>query len=361
MNSPFVSIIIATFNSEKLLPKVLEAVKKQTYPKDKIEILIIDGGSKDKTLKIAKQFGCKVLNNPRTEPVYGKFLGYLTAKGQYIMYLDHDEVIENVDSISIKVRALKRNSKIKAVAVTGYKSPKGYPFINSYINEFGDPFSFFIYRLSKDEIFFSQSMREKYPVFLDNEFFTIFNLSKIKTLPIIELVAAASMFDGGFLKKSFPETLKRPELLPHYFYLLYSKYPYIAITKNDALIHYSADNLKKYLNKIKWRVKNNIYHVSDMGESGFSGRNKFQPSLFRLKKYLFIPYAYSLILPLLDSISLMISRKKPLYLLHLPLTVYTATLIVYHYFLKMSGKKPVLRSYDDSKAISSGKTASVTD
>lgn len=361
MNSSLVSIIIATFNSEKLLPKVLEAIKKQTYPKDKIEISIIDGGSKDKTLKIAKQFGCKILNNPRTEPVYGKFLGYIAAKGRYIMYLDHDEIMENVDSISIKIRALKISSKIKAVTGTGYKSPKGYPFINSYINEFGDPFSFFIYRLSKDATFFSQAMREKYPVFLDNKFFTIFNLSKIKTLPIIELVAAASIFDGDFLKKKFPETLKRPELLPHYFYLLYSKYPYIAVTKNDALIHYSADSLKKYLNKIKWRVKNNIYHVSDMGESGFSGRNKFQPFLVRLKKYFFIPYAYSLILPLLDSINLMISRKNPLYLLHLPLTVYTATLIVYHYFLKMSGNKPILRSYDDSKAVSSGKTVSVTD
>jgi len=351
MNSSFVSIIIATFNSERLLPKVLAAVKKQTYPKDKIEILIIDGESKDKTLKIAKEFGCKVLNNPRTEPVYGKFLGYLNAKGQYIMYLDHDEVMENVDSINIKMKAFKKNAQIKAVAGSGYKNPNGYPFINSYINEFGDPFSFFIYKLSKDANFFSQTMKERYPIFLENKFFAAFDLSKIKSLPIIELVAGGSMFDATTLKKEYPQTLKRYELLPHYFYLLHSKYPFIAITKNDALIHYSADNLKKYLNKIKWRVKNNIYHVSDMGESGFSGRNKFQPSLLRLKKYLFIPYAYSLILPLLDSISLMISRRKPLYLLHLPLTVYTATLIIYHYFLRISGKKPVLRSYDESKEI----------
>lgn len=350
-SSKIVSIIIATFNSDKVLSMVLNSVKQQTFPKDRIEILIVDGGSNDQTLKIAKRFGCKIINNPRTEPVYGKFLGFINAKGQYIMYLDHDEVIENKDSITLKLLAFERSRKIKAVLGSGYKNPKGYPFINSYINEFGDPFSFFIYKLSKDHVFFTRTMKERYPIFSDNQFFTIFDLSNIKILPIIELVAAASIFDGNFLKKSFPETLKRPELLPHYFYLIYSKYPYIAIIKNDALIHYSADNLKKYLNKIKWRVKNNIYHVSDMGESGFSGRNKFQPSLFRQKKYLFIPYAYSLILPLLDSISLMISRRKPLYLLHLPLIVYTATLIIYHFLLRICCKKPILRSYDDSKAV----------
>ena len=349
-SSKIVSIIIATFNSEKVLPMVLNSVKQQTFSKDKIEILIVDGGSNDQTLKIAKRFGCKIINNPRTEPVYGKFLGYLAAKGQYIMYLDHDEVIENKDSINLKLLALKR-SKIKAVLGSGYKSPEGYPFINSYINEFGDPFSFFIYKLSKDANFFAQAMRGRYPIFLENKFFTTFDLSKIKSLPIIELVAGGSMFDAATLKKEYPQTLKKYKLLPHYFYLLHSRYPFIAITKNDALIHYSADNLKGYLIKIRWRVKNNIYHVSDMGESGFSGRNKFQPLLIRFKKYLFIPYAYSLILPLLDSIELIFSRRKPLYLLHLPLTIYTATLIVYHYLLKISGQKPVLRSYDESKEI----------
>ncbi len=122
--------------------------------------------------------------------------------------------------------------------------------------------------------------------------------------------------------------------------------------KDDPVIHFSTSDLKGYLNKINWRIKNNIYHVSNMGESGFTGRNKFQPPLVRFKKYLFIPYAYSLILPLLDSIWLMISRKKPLYLLHLPLTIYTAILITYHYLLKISGQKPILRNYDESKEIS---------
>jgi len=349
MNYPLVSIVIATFNSEKTLPLVLKSIRKQTYPRDKIEILLVDGGSTDKTLEIAKKFSYRIISNPRTEPVYGKFLGYLKARGKYVMYLDHDEVIKNKNSINLKLRAFRADKRIRAVVGSGYETPSGYPFINDYINEFGDPFSFFIYRLSKDTNFFAKTMMKRYLVVLENKFFTIFDFSKAKDLPIIELVAGGSMFDSNFFRKKFPQIKKRQNILPHLFYLLHSERPFIAIIKKDILIHYSADSIKKYLSKIQWRVKNNIYHVSSIGAAGFTGREKFQPLHFRLKKYLFIPYAYSIVVPLIDSIWLAVSRRKPLYFLHLPLTIYTANLILYHSLLKIMGAKPKLTGYGESK------------
>lgn len=159
------------------------------------------------------------------------------------------------------------------------------------------------------------------------------------------------MFDARTLKNQFPQTLKHYELLPHYFYFLHSKYPYLAIIKQDPLIHYSADTLQKYLNKILWRVKNNIYHTDGVGKSGFTGREKYLSKINQLKKYLFIPYAYSLIFPLFDSLWLAFTRKKIHYLFHLPFTIYTATLISYHMILKNLGAKPKLRSYDNSKVV----------
>ena len=51
-----VTIMIATFNSEKLLPRTLDALKAQTYPAELMEILIIDGGSNDTTRDIAKKY-----------------------------------------------------------------------------------------------------------------------------------------------------------------------------------------------------------------------------------------------------------------------------------------------------------------
>jgi len=350
VNKPVISIIIATFNSERILPLVLKSIKKQTF-KGGLEVLVIDGGSTDKTLKIASDYGARVINNPRTEPVFAKFLGYRNANGKYIMYLDHDEVIENIEALDIKYSAFKKNDKVRAVIGSGYKNPEGISFINNYINEFGDPFSFFIYRLSKDYRFFLTQMKSRYKVVLENEEYVIFDLSEAKNLPIIELCAAGSLIDAYFMKRNFPKTLIKPSLIPHFFYLINTKSPFIAITKNDALLHYSSESLRKYLNKIRWRVKNNIYYKSDMGESGFTGRNKYQTSWFRYKNYLYLPYAFTFLFPLIDAISLSLSRRNIGYLMHFPLTIFTASLIVYHYFLKLLGAKPKLRSYDESKEI----------
>src|SRR5258708_6161377 len=93
------TIVIATFQSGRILPKVLESIKKQTLTRDQFEILIVDGGSQDNTHELSDEYGCRWIVNPHTEPVYAKFLGYREARGQYLLYLDHDEVIENKHSL----------------------------------------------------------------------------------------------------------------------------------------------------------------------------------------------------------------------------------------------------------------------
>lgn len=355
MKKPLVSVIIATYNSSALLPRVLGALAKQTYPRTSVEVIFMDGGSTDTTLSLAKKYKCRVIHNPQTEPVYGKFLGYTKARGKYLMYLDHDEVLKSTRSIEKKVAVLENNSEVKAVAGGNYVNPKGYPFINEYINDFGDPFSFFIYRLSKRNVFFFNTMKKRYPVVTESRDACVFDLSSASPLPLIELVAGGSLFDAAFLKRAFPQTKKDYSLLPHFFYFIYSQFPNVALIKNDPIAHYSADVLKKYFKKISWRVKNNIFHTSTLGASGFTGREQFQPPLARMKKYLFIPYAFSIVLPFIDSVFLARSRKTSGYLLHVPFTIYTALLIVYYYTLKMFGVAQGLQNYDGTKTIAAKK------
>ncbi len=53
---PTVSIIIPAFNAEKTIKETLRSVTNLTYPKDKLEILLVDDASTDNTVKIAKSF-----------------------------------------------------------------------------------------------------------------------------------------------------------------------------------------------------------------------------------------------------------------------------------------------------------------
>ena len=51
-----VCIIVPVWNEEKTLRATLESLLGLNYPKDKLEILVIDDGSTDSTLSIAKEF-----------------------------------------------------------------------------------------------------------------------------------------------------------------------------------------------------------------------------------------------------------------------------------------------------------------
>lgn len=347
-NKNLVTIVIATFNSSKTLPFVLESISKQTYPQSCIEILIIDGGSTDTTLQIAKKFHCITIKNKKVEPLYAKYLGYIRASGQYIVYIDHDEVLQNMQSIEQRIMLFQKHSYIKAIVATGYESPPGYHVINKYINEFGDPFSFFIYRLSKHKDIFLRVMKQRYKVVSDTKNYSVVDLSSSKNIPIIELGAGGGMLDGMFFKRMFPEIKKEYHLIAHFLHLIRDSYPCLGIMKNDVLMHYSSDTLQSYIQKIIWRIKNNIFYANTIGASGFTGREAYQSNMMKWKKYLFIPYACSVIFPIIDAIYLMITRRDYMYIIHVPLTLFTFGCIVYYLTLRLVGIKPTLTSYDGS-------------
>lgn len=93
---PSVSIIIATFNSEKTLKKALDSVKNQEF--DDWECIIVDGGSKDNTLNIVKEFSdidsrFRYISEP-DRGIYDAFnKGWKMANGIWVLYLGSDDFL----------------------------------------------------------------------------------------------------------------------------------------------------------------------------------------------------------------------------------------------------------------------------
>ncbi|PJE69610.1 MAG: hypothetical protein COU98_01075 [Candidatus Staskawiczbacteria bacterium CG10_big_fil_rev_8_21_14_0_10_38_10] len=83
------SIIIPTLNEEKYLFALLETIKKQNF-KD-YEIIVADAGSKDKTIEIAKNYGCKITSGGL--PAKGRNEGAKIAKGDLLLFLDADIIL----------------------------------------------------------------------------------------------------------------------------------------------------------------------------------------------------------------------------------------------------------------------------
>ncbi|WP_286206474.1 glycosyltransferase family 2 protein [Sessilibacter corallicola] len=81
-----VSIVIRTLNEEKYLGELLRSIKNQVCPGFDIEIVLVDSGSDDNTVSIAKSFGCKIVNIRKSEFSFGRSLniGCEAASGEYL-------------------------------------------------------------------------------------------------------------------------------------------------------------------------------------------------------------------------------------------------------------------------------------
>ena len=63
----------------------MKSLYKQNLDKKQYQIVIIDGGSTDTTLDIAKDNNCLIIHNPQIQPVYAKYLGFIKTNTKYIM------------------------------------------------------------------------------------------------------------------------------------------------------------------------------------------------------------------------------------------------------------------------------------
>ncbi len=90
-----VNVIIPTYNREKLLPRAIESVRRQTYKN--WELLIVDDRSSDNTETIVKNYAfidnrIRYLKNERKKgPAGARNFGILNSTGEYIAFLDSDD------------------------------------------------------------------------------------------------------------------------------------------------------------------------------------------------------------------------------------------------------------------------------
>ncbi|EKS6644833.1 glycosyltransferase family 2 protein [Enterobacter hormaechei] len=96
-----ISIITATYNSEKTLQDTLCSLERQTYPD--IEYIIIDGESKDNTLTVVKE-NCTRVSKIICEPDKGIYdalnKGILAASGDVIGFLHSDDLLAYDDAVA---------------------------------------------------------------------------------------------------------------------------------------------------------------------------------------------------------------------------------------------------------------------
>lgn len=111
-DQPAISIIIPTFNEEAELDNCLSSIFRQQYPQEKLEVLVVDDDSTDKTIEIAKKYPVKILHNGFRHGEIGKMIGFKQATGEYAMYLDADNELVGKNWFEKMLRPLREDSSI---------------------------------------------------------------------------------------------------------------------------------------------------------------------------------------------------------------------------------------------------------
>ncbi len=94
---PKVTVMVPACNEESCLAKTLDSLLALNYPKDRLQIMVIDDGSKDRTLEIAQSYekkGVYVLTKTNGGKGTALNLGLKHATGEFVGCLDADSIVE---------------------------------------------------------------------------------------------------------------------------------------------------------------------------------------------------------------------------------------------------------------------------
>lgn len=121
---PYVSFITPTLNAGALLDNLLSSILRQTYPRDRYEILLADSHSTDHTREIAKKYRAIVIDDNSKNMEEAKRLALQHATGEFIVFVDTDNEITHPDYIELAVNALRTNPQALGVESYYLPSPK---------------------------------------------------------------------------------------------------------------------------------------------------------------------------------------------------------------------------------------------
>lgn len=88
-----ISIVIPAYNEEKYIGKTLESIKNLETKDWEIEVLVVNGGSTDKTKDVAMSYGVRVVDEPHKSIGFARQCGLKHATGDIIAFTDADTLV----------------------------------------------------------------------------------------------------------------------------------------------------------------------------------------------------------------------------------------------------------------------------
>ncbi len=94
---PEIDCVIIGVNSEKTLERCIKSILSGSYPESKLHVVYSDGGSTDRSVSIARQFGQVQVVEMHPEyptPGLGRNAGWRRGRSAYVQFLDSDTILD---------------------------------------------------------------------------------------------------------------------------------------------------------------------------------------------------------------------------------------------------------------------------
>lgn len=213
-----ISVIIPAYNSEKTIVETVKSILKSNFPKNQFEIIVVDDGSKDNTVKISKQIkNIRIFARKHAGPATQRNFGARIARGNIVLFTDSDCIVPE----DLLKRTMENFKKYDIAGVGGiYKTLNKENFVARYVGyEIG-------YRHEKEKRF--TDFLGTYCCAYKRDIFLKF---------------------GGFNEKFLTSSGEDPELS-----FRISKEHKLLLDKKMFVWHPHPDSLKKYLRNQYWRA-----------------------------------------------------------------------------------------------------------
>lgn len=315
MQTPKISIVIITWNSAVKLTRCLQCIENQNYPKTSLEIIVVDGGSKDKTFDVVstfkkKKFDLILIKTKIVDPEPKRAMWVLKARGTYICHIDPDNYILDRNWLRDMIKPLENDKSLTGSQTLRYTYDKHESLLNRYFALFGfnDPVVYYLRKADRIPYFENTWLFNK--TYLDKgNYFEITLKKEIPTMGCNGVVFRKSHYLKAGIKRS---NFFHIDVVQDLVNLGFQKY---AIVKNDILHSTGSTFVDSIMKRMRYM---DIHYYKRSNQRRYF---VYDPHAKKDKKnlVLFVLYTVTIVQPLYLSIKGFAKVHDLAWFLHLPM------------------------------------------
>ena len=304
-----ISVVIATYNSERTLEKCLKSIVAQQYPNEKIEIIIVDGSSNDKTLSIAQKYNTRIISVPpeKQNAEYNKGIGVNKAKNDIIFLLDHDNILPHIHWFLRMMKPFLDNQEIVGVEPLRFHYDRKMDVVDRYFALIGGP--------DPVPYYFGKNSHLSWAYETYNLAGTAKDMGSYYLVKFSPENIPALGGNGAAVRSKF--LLENAKVSPKSFFhidvhvdLIKNGYNTYGIVK-DTIIHLTNNKFFPFLGRRKYFIEK--YHFLEHSKRRYS---IYEPQKDRMKLIMYIIISLTIVKPLYDWLRGYMKVHDPAWFIH---------------------------------------------